>query len=310
MADDDKFRIEKSEASSFKKNAKVRIYPDSLTCRVTCFNKPTYLPSDYIIVKDEQAKANTSATSDEGVQATFGTESRSDSTKRARDKIFEMAIANDWEYMVTLTLDKDKVDRYDAVEVNKKVGKWLDNKVSRDDIMYLVVPELHKDGAIHFHGFMSGCKVEDSGTFKVPGKKKPIKASTLKKEGLCPSSEGVRAVYNIPSFPYGFSTAVKIDKNVDAVAQYISKYCTKEMKKIFGSHYKAGGKNLVRGLPYILMDIPFVQMYELDENCKHVDLKDNLGSVKYAKTDLLKIANLDKKVFKMYYEGSCAINED
>lgn len=303
--------------SEIKTNAKVRIYPDKLTCRVTCFNKPVYLPDGYVKAEIEQhnryleeltAVPLGSHTSDDGpevVREAFGTLARNDSTKRARDKIFEMAIANEWDYMITLTLDKRKIDRFDAKIVSNRVGKWFDNQIYRGYIeKYLVVPELHEDGAIHFHGFMSGGKVEHSGTYKIKGSKKPVKASTLKKKGLSVDGDTVRDVYNIANYPFGFCTAVAVDKNCDAIASYIAKYCTKDMKKIFGTHYKAGGKTLKRELPYYLTNIDFAQMLELDENCKTVDLPERLGSVRYAKTDIVKLFRLEKRDFEVDFERS------
>lgn len=305
--------------SEIKSNAKIRIYPDKLTCRVTCFNRPVFLPDGYVRAEinqhnryEEERTAVPLGTLQEAQKEvedvpreSFGTLARNDSTKRARDKIFEMSIANEWDYMITLTLDKEKIDRYDAKIVSERVGKWFDNQIYRGHIQkYLVVPELHKDGAIHFHGFMSGGKIEHSGTFKVKGDKRPIKASTLKKRGLVVDGDTVRDVYNIANYPFGFCTAVAVDKNSDAIASYIAKYCTKDMKKIFGTHYKAGGKDLKRELPYYLANIDFVQMLELDENCKTVDLPERLGSVRYAKTDIVKLFRLEKRSFEVDYERS------
>ena len=303
--------------SEIKTNAKVRIYPDNNTIRITCFNKPTFLPDGYVkaeinqhnkyleeltavplgtLQRDEEQK---------DPRESFGTLARNDSTKRARDKIFEMAIANKWEYMITLTLDKEKIDRYDAKIVSESVGKWFDNQIYREHIeKYLIVPELHKDGAIHFHGFMSGGKIEHSGTYKIKGNKKPVKASTLKKKGLTVDGEIVRDVFKISNYPFGFCTAVPVDENSDAIASYIAKYCTKDMKKIFGSHYKAGGKTLVRELPFFLTNVDFVGMLELDENCKTVELPERLGSVRYAKTTLENLNNFAPKVLEVDFERS------
>lgn len=41
--------------------------------------------------------------------------------------------------------------------------------------------------------------------------------------------------------PYGFSTCVKLDGVPEAVAHYITKYVTKDTKKILGNFYYAGG---------------------------------------------------------------------
>ena len=216
---------------------------------------------------------------------------RADSIKRAKDKLFEIAIANKWEYMITLTLDSDKIDRYSKEEVLKVISKWFDNQVQRRDVKYLVVPELHKDGAIHFHGLVSGgLTYKFSHTYKIPNEKKPVKINTLTRRGISVDDKGVKKVYNVKNFPYGFSTAVELDGAAERVAVYMTKYITKDLQKIFGSYYKAGGK-IKRELDFILMNLDFVQMLDFP-NCKTVDLPDNYGSIRYAVADLSDLAQM------------------
>lgn len=61
-----------------------------------------------------------------------------------------LALANDFRWFVTLTLAPDKVDRYDAGEVVRKLSQWCNNQVKRRGLKYVLVPERHKDGALHF----------------------------------------------------------------------------------------------------------------------------------------------------------------
>ena len=301
------FRLHESEA---KKNAKVKIYPDKTRCKIICWDKPMYLVDGY-----EKAEINFFNKIEEEKTALTSTDvarkpekgenkrdevkaekNRADSVKRAKDKIFEIAIANKWEYMITLTLDGDKIDRYSKEEVLKVIGKWFDNQVQRKELKYLVVPELHKDGAIHFHGLVSGkLKMKESGTFKIPNVKKPVKVNTLTRRGLKKDSPNVKIIYNVNDFPYGFSTAVKLDGQAERVAVYMTKYITKDLQKIFGSYYKAGGK-IKRNLDYILMDVDFVQMLEFAD-CKTVVLADNYGSVRYATADLVDLFRMQDKVY-------------
>ena len=95
---------------------------------------------------------------------------------------------------------------------------------ARNGLMYLIVPELHKDGAIHMHGLISG-KVElvDSG-----------------------HKTNDKTIYNMPQWKYGYSTAIELTGDRQAVAKYITKYISKDFRKIFGSFYYAGGKNMQR----------------------------------------------------------------
>lgn len=303
------FRLHESEA---KKNAKVKIYPDKKRCKIICWNKPMYLVDGYekaeinFYNKIEEEKyalpsidvAQMPEKGENKRDKVKAEKNRADSVKRAKDKIFEIAIANKWDYMITLTLDSEKIDRYSNGEVLKVIGKWLDNQVQRKELKYLVVPELHKDGAIHFHGLVSGkLKMNESGTYKIPKEKKLVKVNTLTRRGFKKDSPGVKIVYNVGDFPYGFSTAVKLDSQTERVAVYMTKYITKDLQKIFGSYYKAGGK-IKRELDYVLMDVDFVQMLEFAD-CKTVVLADNYGSVRYATADIVELFRMQDKQYDL-----------
>lgn len=77
---------------------------------------------------------------------------------RARTRVFEYAVCNDFEYFITLTINGDKLDRYDLNGYIKKLGQFIRN-YRRDygaNIQYLLIPEKHKDGAWHLHGLVKG----------------------------------------------------------------------------------------------------------------------------------------------------------
>lgn len=255
-------------------NSKVKFLSNG-NCRITCFSKPMYKSAGW-----ESAKSSKLPISHE--RALNGSdEVRSDSLKRAKDKIFEIASANEWDYMVTFTLDESKVNRYDSKEVKKKFCKWLENMVQRRGLKALIVPELHQDGAIHFHGLCNDCfNFVHSGTYKVSGRKKPVRLSTLKKLKLSPNSDNVRDVFNITDYKLGFATAVRLDSNKEAVAFYMTKYATKELElhKILGKFYLAVG-DIKRELPFELLDLDF---REVEKIGKVVDLPEHYGQVCYA----------------------------
>lgn len=77
---------------------------------------------------------------------------------RAKSRIREYALCNDWQYFVTLTLDKDKQDRYDVDGYVRDLGVWIGNynKKYSAKLKYLLIPEQHKDGAWHMHGLFNG----------------------------------------------------------------------------------------------------------------------------------------------------------
>ena len=77
---------------------------------------------------------------------------------RARSTVLELAMCNPWEYFVTLTLNQKKYDRYNLDKYIKDLGQFIrdQRKKYKSDIKYLLIPEQHKDGAWHMHGFLHG----------------------------------------------------------------------------------------------------------------------------------------------------------
>lgn len=161
----------------------------------------------------------------QGAPRTKGKKSEGDdqlrSMRRARANLRRLALANGFDYFVTLTLNGAKIDRYDGAAVVKKLNQWADNMVRRHGLRYILVPELHKDGAFHFHGFMSGrgLKVVDSG----------VKWDD-------------RPVYNLPQWRLGFSTAQQLYGDYHAAVGYCCKYIGKqEYQRPLGRWYYSGG---------------------------------------------------------------------
>lgn len=125
---------------------------------------------------------------------------------RAKRKIYDLARSNEWDWFVTLTFDKRKVeDRYDygcCVSALSRFCRYL-----RDlGCTYLFVPELHERGAYHFHGLVRG----------------PLPVTFFK------STRFGDELFNCPAYTYGFSSVMKI-RDRDRVASYITKYITKGM---------------------------------------------------------------------------------
>ena len=125
---------------------------------------------------------------------------------RIKTKIKDYILSNDFNYFWTLTF---KDDRYDYDLAFKKMGKWLEKmrkKYGKFD--YIMIPELHKDGAIHFHGVTGGLNalIVDAG---------------VKHKGA--------KVYNCLEWEHGFTTLTKI-RSREKTASYVTKYVTKEMQ--------------------------------------------------------------------------------
>ena len=78
---------------------------------------------------------------------------------RAKSKIIEYSLCNDWEYFFTLTIDKNKQDRYNLDAYIRSLGNWIGNynKKYNTNLKYILVPEWHpKNGGWHCHGLFSG----------------------------------------------------------------------------------------------------------------------------------------------------------
>lgn len=148
-------------------------------------------------------------------------EDRLRSMRRARAKLRRLALSNSFDWFVTLTLSPEKVDRYDAAAIMKTVNRWLDNMVRRHGLRYILVPEMHKDGAYHFHGFFAGdVQAIPSGHFDRAG----------------------HEYFNLPQWGYGFSTAVRLYGDYGAAVAYCCKYIGKqEGERPMGRWYYSGG---------------------------------------------------------------------
>lgn len=172
-----------------------------------------------------------------------------ESKRRARAKVKDIALCNPFEYFFTWTLDGSLIDRYDPEEIYAKVRSFLGNAVQRKDFSYVLVPEYHKKKddedrpAIHMHGLCS------LGTV-------PIVRATSKAGKPLYDNHG-RPVYNMPTWTWGFSTCVPIDKMYERTINYLTKYITKDDSKIFGKWYLSS-RNLVKEPELIpLTPIPY-----------------------------------------------------
>lgn len=157
------------------------------------------------------------------------------SVRRTRRTLHDYVGCNDFDLFVTFTFNPKKVSRYDVDSTFAKMNSWLwYQKHKNPEMKYLVVPERHKDGAIHFHALMQNT------TFY------------LKKTNVIQDS---RRVYNIGAFRYGFTTATylpKDDNNAKGRAgNYIAKYITKDMVIIRGRHRYVASRNLEKPVKHI-----------------------------------------------------------
>lgn len=138
------------------------------------------------------------------------------SLRRSKVTVKDIIICNDFDYWCTFTFNKVYHDRYNLAHCRSTMSLWLNRQRKHSpDLRYLIVPELHKDGALHFHALFSNF----NGSLRDSGKK---------------TANG-SIIFNATGYRAGFTQFVKLDSNSLALARYITKqYLTKNMP-IFGN---------------------------------------------------------------------------
>lgn len=160
-------------------------------------------------VTDQEARAETDL--EESVRR---------SMSRTVQNLYDIVFSNDWELFVTVTFDGQKLDRYNYDEVVERYSKLLDNIKQRKapNMEYIFVPELHKDGAFHFHGLLRNI---DGLMLKYAGRKD--------KKG--------QKIYNLSDFNLGFNTATYVTDTAK-VSTYLIKYISKDLIQTLGESRK------------------------------------------------------------------------
>lgn len=205
----------------------------------------------------------------------------SNSTNRAKTMVYNYARSNSWEYFITLTFDKTKIDRYDYDSCSKAVRQWLNNikKKYAPNLKYLIVPEMHElksreeKRAWHFHGLIA-----DVGTMKFV---RAVNYHTLE-EMITPSG---LPIYNMKSYKLGFTTATPIQDTAKA-SGYITKYITKELTM--------HAKGFRRYYPSANLDLPKRTYYFLRDDEKLEFLKKREKRITYKKTVAIKVSNYEQ----------------
>ena len=149
------------------------------------------------------------------------------SISRARQKIFEYAICNDFDFFVTLTLDESKIKRDDIDNYIKKLGQYIRNlRRTGQNIEYLLIPEKHRDGQNwHMHGLMKG--ISDLRIFDVD-EHIPFKM----KDKILRYREQNLDLYEWVGYAekFGFNCIEPV-RNLEACSKYVTKYVSKEIGK-------------------------------------------------------------------------------
>lgn len=214
----------KSSSNTLEHYAKVYSYPGGIKDIISS-SRPVFKPDGWEGAEDWQRSGSggRAAAPDRkpGRKKEPSTEDIERSMRRARAKVRRLALANDdFKWFVTLTLDKEKVDRYDPAEVVRKLNQWASNQVKRKGLKYILVPERHKDGAIHFHGFFNDAlEAVPSGHYDKNG----------------------HEIYNLPGWTLGFTAAIGLYGDYAGAVAYVCKYIGKQGDKPAGRWYYSGG---------------------------------------------------------------------
>lgn len=140
---------------------------------------------------------------------------------RAKRVVLEKALCNDWDWFGTFTLDPTKYDRYNLDKFYKDFTQWIrdQRKKTGCKIVYLLIPEAHKDGAWHMHGLLRG----------VPG---TVSFKSIRDQGeFVPNKLVWGDYFNWPGFAakFGFCSLGRI-RNAEASGFYVTKYIGKSLQ--------------------------------------------------------------------------------
>lgn len=135
----------------------------------------------------------------------------SNNLSRAKNIVKEYALCNNWDWWCTFTIDPQKYDRYNLDTYFREFAEFLHNYNRRSPneykVKYCLVPEQHKDGAWHLHGFIRGIRPGDL---------------YINQYGYYTWKQYEKK--------FGYISMDKI-KNIDKCSSYILKYMTKDKDK-------------------------------------------------------------------------------
>lgn len=172
------------------------------------------------------------------------------SISRARSRVFELAMCNEFQFFCTFTQDQSKRNRFDLTEFRKQFTQYVrnQNRSKEEKIKYVLIPEQHKDGAWHLHGLVSGLRIGDE--------LRPFSLSEKIPLSIKKSIKNGKNVYNWEKYQqkFGFFTCTEIENKV-ACSRYITKYVSKDFQKtVFdkGEHLYFASQGLKRRVPIVL----------------------------------------------------------
>ena len=152
---------------------------------------------------------------------------------RAKMNAFDKILCNpDLDTFATFTISPEHVqDRASWDDVYRRLKIWLSDRVQRRGLKYVICPERHKLGGIHFHAIMNSTALK-------------LTPATNAHTGA-PLVHNGQPLYNVTDFNFGFTSAELIQSATldrEKVAKYIFKYMGKQ-----GTEGKIGGRYALIG---------------------------------------------------------------
>ena len=143
-----------------------------------------------------------------------------ESSMRSKKLIRQYGLSNKWNYFITVTINKEKIDRTEHQKIQKKLCKYFNHYKDRYDknFYYLLVAEPHKrkekNGlhAVHFHGLLY---IENIEYWK-------LKFIEQKDKAIIYESQKLKNIF-------GRNDMTIIYNSSEFIAYYISKYMTKNV---------------------------------------------------------------------------------
>ncbi len=146
---------------------------------------------------------------------------------------------NDFDWFLTLTFDRQKIDRTNAEAVFNCYVKYINNiKKKFPSFRYMTFPERHKDNCFHFHMLVAGLTPSQMGLVnsgKVCCSWAKLKDGVSSREYyektkdkfIHKETDG-EPLYNVTSFAYGYTTASRIVSR-ERCNFYVKKYVEKAL---------------------------------------------------------------------------------
>ena len=220
-------------------------------------------------IKNYREKIEASGNSNKIVVRGIHEEKLIESLSRTRSTIFELMMCNPWEYFVTLTLNKEFVERDNIETFRSKFTRFIKNYNARYNlsISYCIIPEICADNTnYHGHGAISGIPLGHLTKIEITDKAW-LSLLTLVAMG--------REIYRWNEYDKTFgASAIEPIISKESIAKYCTKYVTKSLNQTpvgFNKRLFYASQGLKRA--EVIHEGEIMQSYEPDFENDYVKIK-------------------------------------